>query len=50
MPYARERPTIINGVPVYAASSGEYYAPSLGVEVIASVPQARRIVDTLTRR
>jgi hypothetical protein len=47
--YAGERSTI-NGVPVYLGPKGDYYAPSLGVEVTASGPLARRIVDTLTRR
>jgi hypothetical protein len=48
-PYASEKPAILNGVPVYLAPNGDYYVPSLGVEVTASGPLARRIVDTLTR-
>jgi hypothetical protein len=48
-PYAGEKPTTINGVPVYPGPKGDYYAPSLGVEVTASGPLARRIVATLTR-
>jgi hypothetical protein len=47
--YAGEKPTVINGVPVYFGAKGDYYAPSLGVVVTASGPLARRIVDTLTR-
>ena len=47
--YAGEKPTTINGVPVYLGPKGDYYAPSLGVEVTARGPLARRIVATLTR-
>ena len=47
--YAGEKPTVFNGVPVYFGPKGDFYAPSLGVEVTASGPLARRIVDTLTR-
>lgn len=47
--YAREKPTAINGIPVYLGQSGDYYAPSLGAKVTASGPLAHRIVDTLTR-
>jgi hypothetical protein len=48
-PYASERPAILNGVPVYLGPNGAYYVPSLGVEITASGPLARRIVDTMTR-
>ena len=48
-PYASEKPTILNGVPVYLGPNSDYYVPSLGVEITASGPLARRIVDTLTR-
>ena len=41
--------TVINGVPVYRGPNGDCYVPSLGVEVTASGPLARRIVETLTR-
>jgi hypothetical protein len=47
--YAGEQPTILNGVTVYRDAKGDYYAPSLQVEVTASGPMAHRIVDTLTR-
>ena len=51
--YANEKPTILNGVSVYLGAHGvtfiTYYAPSLGVEVTARGPMARRIVDTLCR-
>jgi hypothetical protein len=47
--YADEKPTTINGVPVYLGPKGDYYAPSLGVEVTASGPLASRVVATLTR-
>ena len=45
--YAGEKPTTINAVSVYLGAKGDYYAPSLSVEVTASGPLARRIVDTL---
>jgi hypothetical protein len=48
-PYASEKPVILNGVPGYFGPSGDYYVPSLGVEVMARGPLARRVVDTLTR-
>ncbi len=48
-PYASEKPATLNGVPVYLGPSGDYYVPSLGVEVTTFGPLARRIVDTLTR-
>ena len=47
--YASEKPAILNGVQVYPGPNGDYYVPSLGVEVTASGPLARRIVDTLNR-
>jgi hypothetical protein len=47
--YAGEQPTVLNGVTVYRDAKGDYYAPSLQVEVTASGPMAHRIVDTLTR-
>jgi hypothetical protein len=47
--YAGEQPTVLNGVTVYRDAKGDYYAPSLQVEVTASGPMAYRIVDTLTR-
>jgi hypothetical protein len=47
--YTGEQPTVINGVTVYRDGKGDYYAPSLQVEVTASGPMAHRIVDTLTR-
>jgi hypothetical protein len=47
--YTGEQPTVINGVTVYRDGKGDYYAPSLHVEVTASGPMAHRIVDTLTR-
>jgi hypothetical protein len=47
--YVGEKPTVINGVPVYLGPNGDYYVPSLHVEVTASGPMAHRIVDTLTR-
>jgi hypothetical protein len=52
-PYASEKLTKLNGVPVYLGPNDltrlSYYAPSLGVEITASGPVARRIADTLTR-
>ena len=48
--YAGEKPTIIDGAPVYLGRNGQYYAPSLGVELTVSGSLARRIVDTLSRR
>jgi hypothetical protein len=47
--YTGEQPTVINGVTVYRDGKGDYYAPSLHIEVTASGPMAHRIVDTLTR-
>ncbi|MGA2530579.1 MAG: hypothetical protein ABSG36_15660, partial [Acidimicrobiales bacterium] len=47
--YASEKPTVLNGVPVYLGPTGDYYVPSLGVQIAASGPLARRIVDTLSR-
>jgi hypothetical protein len=47
--YAGEKPTMINGVPVYLGPKGDYYAPSLDVEVTASGPLSSRVVATLTR-
>lgn len=47
--YASEKPAILNGVAVYLGPSGDYYVPSLGVEVTTGGPLAHRIVDTLTR-
>jgi len=47
--HAGEKPAILNGVSVYLGRNGDYYVPSLGVEVTASGPLARRIVDTLSR-
>ena len=47
--YVAEKPTNFNGVPVYLGTNGDYYVPSLGVEITASGPLARRIVDTLAR-
>jgi hypothetical protein len=47
--YANYKRTTLNGVPVYLGPKGDYYAPSLHVEVTASGPIAHRIVDTLTR-
>jgi len=51
--YAGEQPTILNGVPIYLGPSGlsfvTHFAPSLGVDVTANGPLARRIVNTLTR-
>ena len=53
--YASEKPVNLNGVAVYIVPSYgpypvlDYYAPSIGVEVIATGPLARRIVDTLAR-
>jgi hypothetical protein len=47
--YTGEQPAVINGVTVYRDGKGDYYAPSLHVEVTASGPMAHRIVDTLTR-
>ena len=47
--YAGEQRTVLNGVTVYLGAKGDYYAPSLHVEVTASGPMAHRIVDTLTR-
>ncbi len=52
-PYAGEKPTIRNGVPVYLCQhSGDefsYFAPSVGIEISAGGPLARRVVDSLTR-
>jgi len=51
--YANEQPIILNGVPVYRGLTDDslliytYYAPSLGVEVTAHGPLARRVVGTL---
>ena len=36
--YASEKPAILNGVQVYPGPNGDYYVPSLGVEVTASGP------------
>ena len=47
--YIGEQPTVLNGVAVYHGTKGDYYAPSLHVEVTASGPMAQQIVDTLTR-
>ena len=47
--YTGEQPTVLNGVTVYHGAKGDYYAPSLHVEVTASGPMAQQIVDTLTR-
>ena len=47
--YTGEQPTVLNGVAVYHGTKGDYYAPSLHVEVTASGPMAQQIVDTLTR-
>jgi hypothetical protein len=47
--YAGEQLTVLNGVAVYRDGKGDYYAPSLHVEVTASGPMAQQIVDTLTR-
>jgi hypothetical protein len=50
----REKLTVVNGVPVYlvpprsGVSLVGYYVPSLGVEVTADGPLARRVTDTLT--
>jgi hypothetical protein len=53
MPYANEKPAVINGVPVYLGPNGltfvAVYTPSLGVVVLGDGPMARRLVDTLTR-
>ena len=54
-PYRRWKPVNLNGVAVYVVPSYgpepvlDYYAPSIGVEVIATGPLARRIIDTLAR-
>ena len=52
-PYAGEKPTIRNGVPVYLRQhSGDefsYFAPSVGIEISAGGPLARRVLDSLTR-
>jgi hypothetical protein len=49
----QKKSIMLNGVRVYrvltAASYVGYYAPSLGVELTARGPLARRIVNTLTR-
>ncbi|MGA3354582.1 MAG: hypothetical protein ABSD85_15575 [Acidimicrobiales bacterium] len=45
--YAGE--TVINGVPVYFGPKDDYYAPSLRVEITASGPLARQILNTLSR-
>jgi hypothetical protein len=47
--YTGEQPTVLNGLAVYHGAKGDYYAPSLHVEVTASGPMAQQIVDTLTR-
>jgi hypothetical protein len=53
--YRAEKPLKLNGVALYLAASFGlypvlvYYVPSIGVEVTAIGPLARRIVDTLTR-
>ena len=47
--FASEKPVILNNVSVYLGPNGDYYAPSLGVQITARGPLARRIVDTLTR-
>jgi hypothetical protein len=50
---ANEQPIILNGVPVYRGLTDDsllsytYHAPSLGVEVTAHGPLARRVVGTL---
>ena len=57
LPYRREKATILNGVQGYfGVTAGRlvtplfiYNAPSLDVEVAATGPLARRVVDTLTR-
>jgi hypothetical protein len=54
-PYRSEKPVNLNGVAVYEVPSYgpepvlDYYAPSIGVEVLATGPLARRIADTLAR-
>jgi hypothetical protein len=47
--YASEKPAILGGVPVYLGPNGDYYVPSLGVEITAIGPLAHSIVDTLAR-
>jgi uncharacterized protein (DUF2126 family) len=47
--YTGEQPTVLNGVTVYRDAKGDYYAPSLHLEVTASGPMAHQIVDTFTR-
>jgi hypothetical protein len=54
-PYRSWKPVNLNGVAVYEVPSYgpepvlDYYAPSIGVEVIATGPLARRIAHTLAR-
>jgi hypothetical protein len=54
-PYRSEKPVNLNGVAVYEVPSYgpepvlDYYAPSIGVEVLATGPLARRIANTLAR-
>ena len=54
-PYRSEKPVNLNGVAVYEVPSYgpepvlDDYAPSIGVEVTATGPLARQIVNTLTR-
>ena len=54
-PYRSDKPVNVNGVAVYVTPSyGPHpvlvdYAPSIGVEVTATGPLARQIVNTLTR-
>jgi hypothetical protein len=51
--YAGEKPSIHNGVPVYLGPNGlsfvTHYAPTLGVDLTAQGPMARRVIDALTR-
>jgi len=47
--YAGEQSIFLNGVTAYRDAKGDYYAPSLQVEVTASGPMAHQIVDTFTR-
>jgi outer membrane protein assembly factor BamB len=53
--YRTEKPLKLNGVALYLSPSYgpfpvlDYYAPSIGIEVTAAGPLARRIVNTLTR-
>jgi len=47
--YTNYKLTMLDGVPAYLGSNGDYYAPSLETRVTASGPLARRILNTLTR-